>query len=267
VVKEDLVYSKYYAQDLGRFVNGSFGENLKFDISSVYSGYNGGAYFFALAPFYAAFFWRWKWSFFTVLNILGIFLGAYAVSMGHCFWRHYYIMGFLPFILPAVYGAVFISDALRKYSFVLGIFFIVWAVFLFTYRIWSVSEACKAVEMGNDFYPLPRELKMAVDKYTSKDDSILLLTSQPYYYVALDRRNSFRRVEFVDELIREYDGNTGEEKLRLTKLEIEKNLPKLIFLENGWLFPEQQKHLKQVFIPLIRGHGYRTVGNGIFVLP
>lgn len=265
-VKGNIIYSKYYAQDLGIFINKSFWSSMKFDVLKLCDGYSGGAYFFALIPFYLAFLWRWKWSFFTMLNILGIILGAYAVSMGHCFWLHYFVIGIFSFIQPAVYGAVYISDVLRKHSFISGVFFTIFAVSLSAYQTVPMIKAdMQMSRMGNDF-TVPAELKIAVDKYTSKDDFILV-TTQPYYYVTLDRRPSYRRGVMIDEFTRAYDGVTEEEKLRLMKLEIEKMLPKVIYLDRSWLFPRQQKHLNQVVNPLIEEHGYIEVNEGVFVLP
>ena len=80
VLKGAIIYSRYFARDTGMFINRSFWGNMKFDILKLYSGYYRGHCFFALIPFYLAFFWRWKWSFFSMLNILGIILGAYAVA-------------------------------------------------------------------------------------------------------------------------------------------------------------------------------------------
>ena len=124
----------------------------------------------------------------------------------------------------------------------------------------------KANTTVNDFV-LPAELKTAVDQYTNKNDPILLLTPEPYYYVALDRRHCFKWGIIMDQRIRSYDGTTEEGKLRLLKMELEKKLPKLMYLKESWLFPSQQKHLKQVFIPLIKEHHYKEIYKDIFLLP
>lgn len=271
-IKQTIIYSKTYANELGILTNKSFFYTIKFDISKIYSGYFEKIRFFALIPFYLAFFFKWRWSFFTLLNVLGFFFGMYAVSLGHCFFNHYYIIGFFSFISIAVYGATCMKDISNKEAFIVLNFFavllscwlccqalsIAWAQGIFTPDIFKTThENCVA----------PAELRVAVDKYTSKDDCILLVSPHTYYYVALNRHHAFKFSCLIDEIIPIYNGTTREEKLHLVKLGVERNLPKLIYIENSWLFTRQQEHLNKIVISLIKEYNYQKIGEGIFILP
>lgn len=273
IIKQTIIYSKTHAKAHGIFTSGSLLDTLKFDITNLYYGYFGKIRFFTLIPFYLAFFLKWRWSLFTLLNILGFIANMYAVSLGHCFFNHYYIIGCFSFLSIAVYGAACIKDIPnKKILTILNFFAVLLSCWLFCNILstaWTkgIFTTPGVFQTTYENCTAPVELKTTIDKYTNKDDCILLVSPNFYYYVDLNRRHAFKFAGFIDELIPIYSGTTNEEKLHLIKLDIEKNLPKLIFIENSWLFLRQQKHLNHIVIPLIKEYNYQKIGEGIFVLP
>lgn len=266
-IKQTIIYSKTFASGFGVFTSKSFLDTIKHDISKIYSGYFENIRFFALIPFYLAFFFKWRWSFFTLLNILGFFVGMYAISLGHCFFVHYYIIEIFPFLSIAVYGAIYMKNVSDKETFIILNFFAVLSSFWLCYQTLSIAWTQGVFKTPQENCIAPIDLKNAVDQYTSKDDSILLVSTNIYYYVTLNRHHAFKFSCLIDGIIPIYNGTTREEKLHLVKLGVERNLPKLIYIENSWLFTRQQEHLNKIVIPLIKEYNYQQIGRGIFILP
>jgi hypothetical protein len=264
-LKKSMLYAKSFARTMGVFHSESILDSLKFDISKLLSGYSYGKYFIGLIPFYISFLWRWKFSLFTILNCLAILLGFYAVSIGHCFWSHYYLIGIFTFLQPAIYGAIYFNDFIRNIpnmwekTFVYAT--IVLALFI------SIYGGLKKIHLQLSKYELtaPASLKNAVEMYSAEKDYILLMMN-PQYYSILNRRHSFRYGTMLDELLSLYDGKNDKEKAINAINEIGNKLPKIIYIEKTCFLPRQQKHLNLIIYPLIKKYGYTKFDDDVFVL-
>lgn len=266
IIQKNLIYSKYYAQDVGWYVYTSFWGSVGYDLGKLFDGYSGGLFFLPLVPFYVIFVWRWKGSALTIIHLVGIALACYAVSLAHCFLNHYYLIGLIAFIQPAVYGAFSTGADLKRTSRQFAVLLPAAVVSLSALQILPAIKTDMGCPSGSVDYSVPDDLKSAVEKYSSENDYILL-TKNPIYYVLLNRKHTYGWAYMVDEYIRMYDGATEEDRLQRLKMDMEAKLPKVIYLGRGSLISRQKKHLDQVILPLIQEHHYTRLSPGLFVLP
>ena len=268
-IKKTLIYSQTYASSYGIWQSKSWFATIKYVSAKLYHGYFEQMRFWALIPFYVAFGYTWRWSWFTLLNISGLLAGMYSVTIGYCFFVHYYTIGIFPFIAIAVYGAVAITTIRRQAFLILNFLAVLLAGWLCCQMLvtaWRQASAADFKMIHNDFM-MPSALQTAIDQYTKPDDYILLLSSHAYYYALLNRRHAFKFAIPLDGMIPIYDGVTNADKMRLLTLDVVAKLPKVIYIENSWLFAKQQQHLSQIVVPLIQQYHYQQINAGVFVLP
>ncbi|MEI8344818.1 MAG: hypothetical protein WCG06_01965 [Candidatus Omnitrophota bacterium] len=261
------IYAKYYVTDLFGIRFNSIAQMITYDLQKLHANYYNSPILFPLFPFYAAFLWKYRLSFFTLVNVIGVLLGAYGISMGHFHATHYQLIGTVGLLLPAIYGALWLSDFLKgkdiKYLWLMVPFVVLCVI--------SIGQCAQMAKQGIPkcawySYQFPENLRDPVKRFTGKNDYILLLEN-PMMYIFLERKHSFRWGLLLDELIRGYPGDTEQEKMRLVREEIEKKLPKLIYAPpTSQFWARQQKHLEGVVFPIIRKYGYTDLGDGIYVL-
>ena len=266
-VQAGFLYSGNYARDLGLFNANTILEALQFDASKLFWGYFYGACFIGLLPFCFAFIVLCRSYVLRVGVICSIIAGFLAVSLGHCFWNHYFLMGIMGMVLPAVYGALLLdSDCGKRYSgwkHAVTAFAVLLGAFLFFSRL-SSAYAAPVVDFR---FQVPIDLKNAVEKYSRPGDHILVVSNTPLYFVELKRESACRWGTLMDEIIRFYPGLTLESKIECMKREIGENCPKVIFIERTFLFTRQEKIISSVVVPLIEKLEYSSVAPGIFIRP
>ena len=268
-IKKTFIYSQTYAGSNGFFSGASWLATVKYVSAKLYHGYGDQMRFWPFVPFYLAFGYHWRWSRFTLLNILGLLAAMYAVTLGYCFFMHYYIIGMFPFIAIAVYGAVAIT-AIRRTVFMVinGLVVLLsgWLCYQMLVVAWHQLRPAN-FSVVYDEVSVPNQLQTAIKQYTKPDDYILLVTVHAYYYVLLARHHAWQFAIPLDGLLPVYDGATQIDKMHSLALEVATKLPKLIYIADSWLFTQQQQHLNQVVRPLIKRYHYQQVNPGIFVLP
>ena len=266
MVYRNFVYSRYYAIDMGWTIPRSFWGTLEHSFQRLWKGYSQGIPFLPFVPLYLAFLWRWRSNFFLVVNLVGIAAAFIAISMGQCFFEHYFQIGLIALMQPAIYGAVYVHQDIKKHVRWLWVVIVLVSMVLL---LWQVVPALK-----RERRPIPRfkmdiqvpvNLQRAVAWYTTRDDYILSNVS-PDWQVILDRRHSYTWAYMVDEYIRMYDGKDEADRLRRLKDEIGKKLPRIIYLD-GSMIPRQIRHLNAVILPIMGEHRYRQLAPGLFVLP
>ena len=267
-VLAELQYSKSYAADTGIFRARSAWKTAVLSLEILHERYYNFSTLALLLPFYAAFLYRYRLSFFSAVNFLGMALGAYAIALGHCFFSHYFLTGTVGLLSPAIYGALFFSNCIRNARGKFRWMFIV----LVPIYCYAIAE-CIAVSEDSFLrsrwysYSLPAYLRDATNQLTVPGDHILVIDS-PMRYVSLDRKHSSRRGMLIDEMIPLYEGSTEDEKLGRVKDEIERKLPRIIYApEDGPFRARQRKHFRSVLYPIIRDHRYLDLGEGVFALP
>jgi 4-amino-4-deoxy-L-arabinose transferase-like glycosyltransferase len=267
-VLAELLYSESYAADTGIFRSNSVWKAAVLSLEILHERYYNFSTLALLLPFYAAFLYRYRLSLFFAVNFVGVALGAYAITLGHCFFSHYFLTGTVGLLSPAIYGGLFFSNCLRNAKGSVRWMLIV----LVPIYCYAIAE-CIAVSEDSFLrsrwysYSLPAYLKDATDRLTVPGDHILVVDS-PMRYVSLNRRHAFRGGLLIDEMIPFYEGSTEDEKLSRVKDEIEKKLPRIIYApEDGPFRARQQKHFRSVLYPIIRDHRYLDLGKGVFALP
>lgn len=216
-----------------------------------------------LVPLYAVAAWFLKRSRALALLPLGMLLGLYAVSVGHCFWRHYYLMAASGFLLPAVIGAAMAGKQVTRVPWAgraaLGL-----ASASLLYATWTpLREAWQ--EPDRPFgIPLDGNLARAVSELTLPTDYILSLGT-PFAYVATDRLNPLPSNIFVDEWVNYYPGATDEERLAPMRRGLEAHVPKIIYAPATFA-GRQSRFMRALFQQFILEHGYRQVAPEIWFL-
>ena len=267
-LKSSLLYAGSYAKDLGLYPYRSFIGTIIYDIKKLYENYYNLDLLLILIPYYIAFYYKYKISYFSIINIVGILIGCYGISIGHCFWKHYYLIGTMGLLLPAIYGSIYLSKLFNKLKLTNILLLIICIQMIFITINQNINNIITDFRQKHAKieYEIPFQLKTIVYKHTTTEDYILV-TEEPILYVYLNRKHSLKTAVFFDELIIYYKGNTFEEKFNNVRLELEERKPKVIYIPaNGILKPRQQKYFNYVIYPIIKKYNYTNIDNSIYYL-
>jgi hypothetical protein len=262
-----LSYSKHYARDIGILTGDTPWESFTISVSKLLNGYSYGYYLFGLAPFYFVFLKNFRFDIAHVSIIGTTFAGLFAVSLGGCFWNHYFMMGLLGLILPAFYGAYYLEKTPPTNGMLLKSATLCASLLLSGYLASSrISEALRS-EPVNFSFSVPSSLSSASERYTSPGDHILIITSSPMYLVMLNRSHSSKWGVLLDEFLRFYPGKSEVERIESLRREILQNRPKLVFIEASFVLKRQERILSNIVMPLLQHFSYRQIAPGVFVSP
>jgi hypothetical protein len=196
--------------------------------------------------------------------------GLYAVTVGHGFAPHYFIMAMTGTFFFAVVGAI----ALDAYTKRAGAPLRRWA---------GLSVAAVAVvavwprysderEKYAAYKPLDPPVSQAhvamVQKHSSPGDRIWTL-GEPLLYVYSDRLSAVREPAVIDEFIPYYPGNTDEERVQSEREELTKNRPKLIVFGDDPVpgYGRKQKYIRLLAMPFIKDYGYKQIDEKVYERP
>jgi hypothetical protein len=193
--------------------------------------------------------------------------GAYAISIGQCFWNHYYLMGIIGVVIPTFLGAKACEKDrrfLRKSKFVLPSLFI-----LFILSAWPISRLVlleqknKNEEFYLSFKKIDPFLRKTIAQYSSPSDFIFS-NGSPLIYVLSDRLSPLNTLTFdggIDFLL---PGNTDTDRFIPWNNILEQKPPKIFHLDLT-----QKNHsrvIKSLFLPFIQRHHYLQIQDDIWVL-
>jgi hypothetical protein len=196
------------------------------------------------------------------IAIVAVFCGMVAVSIGHCFWRHYFLMGTTGLLLLSVLGVEVLSGYLeQRRPWVSALSFIgLFGMFLFV--AWSPTGVMLAGKYEG--YRLPWEplVTETIERH-SKPGDYILETGGYLIYPAMDRKYPFAVTPEFAPYLRTLKRTMRMESLRE---ELEKNLPRVCSFAGGE-FPEQKIWREHLYDPLLLKYHYVKVNDELWYLP
>jgi hypothetical protein len=195
-----------------------------------------------------------------------IVLGMIAVSIGYCFWRHYFLMGTTGLLLLSVIGAETLSNFLSGRGARASALAFVGLAALFLFVAKRPTEVMLAQQHYNpqivSWDPIVTE---TIEQHSQPGD-YLLATEGPLIYVVMNRKHPIPVGGFTDEIL-PYMA-TENSMLRMDSLrdELEKHLPKVCYFA-GQLRPRQKMWHELLYDPLIKKYHYVQVNDRLWYLP
>lgn len=196
---------------------------------------------------------------------LAIVLGMLAVSVGHCFWVHYFLMGTTGLTLLSLVGAEAWSRFLSTKSAAPSVisFLFLSALLLFVGCL-PTKEALET-KVVFPYAPWDPVLHETIEQHSAPGDYILT-TEGPLLYVVANRKNPLPLNFFVDEILPYVTVENRLLQMELLRASLEKHLPKVCYFA-PWLRPRQDKYHELLFDPLLRKYNYVRVTDSIWHLP
>jgi len=198
-----------------------------------------------------------------IVLIITIFvsLSAVAVSLGHCFWYHYYVI-----MIPSIFissisilNKIIINNNHKLFILIIFVPFIIINNFNdLRFDTLTYTKLSWPRKVWDD------NLIRIINKHSSINDYILTL-SEPCLYMETNRLNPLPLVSTEDIFIADlpsYESQVSKENIR-KKLEI--NLPKVIYLPIDYMY----KHniiLQEYIHPLIIKYKYKKINDQIYIL-
>jgi hypothetical protein len=202
-----------------------------------------------------------------VIALLAIVLGMIAVSLGHCFWRHYFLMGTTGLLLLSVISAQVLSGFLsEKGRIASGVAFAGLSVLLLFV---ALDPALVALEQEQEIIvqhvPWDPDLIQTIKQH-SKPGDYILTTGGPLLYVVSARKNPLPFNFFVDEILPYVTAENRTLQMEILRETLEKHLPRVCYFPPS-LRSRQDKYHELLFAPLLRKYNYTKVNDFIWYLP
>jgi hypothetical protein len=195
-----------------------------------------------------------------------VILGMVAVSIGYCFWRHYFFMGMTGLLLVSVIGAESLNAYLRDKGprIKLGSFAVLMAAFLFV--AWAptqimLKEARRHYSLAG-WDPLVSE---TIERH-SKPGDYILAPGVPVIFVALDRKNPYPLGGPSDDILPYLRAANPKLQLEALRQQLEQNLPKVCYFAD-WFRPQQKMWHELLYDPLLVKYRYIQVSDSLWYLP
>jgi hypothetical protein len=202
----------------------------------------------------------------VALALSAAVLGMAAVSVGYCFWRHYFFMGMTGLLLISVIGVDSLSLYLRDKSGWIkqGSFVVLLAAFLFV--AWTptqimLTEACSHYRIAT-WDPLVTE---TIERH-SKPGDYVLAPGAPVIFVALNRKNPYPLGGPSDAILPYLLAVPPKLQMESLHQQLEQNLPKVCYFPE-WFRPQQNEWHELLYDPLLAKHHYVKVNDELWYLP
>ena len=201
-----------------------------------------------------------------VIALTAVLMGMVAVSVGHCFWQHYFLMGTTGLMLFSVIGAQAVSTYLRELSRRASAFAFIglFSIFLFvaggSIRV-MFAEAYTHRVVSWD--PLVLE---TIDEH-SKPGDYILATEGPLIYVATNRKNAIPVAAADDSLLPYLGAESPSLQIDSLRDQLERNLPKVCYFAGPSFRSRQEMWHELLYDPLLRKHHYVQVNGRLWYLP
>ncbi len=270
--KMSFAYAKNYAYQLGWFPKSSTDGELAEAWKRLHKTYVNAEHLAVFVPlFVAALALRSGPRILAGVAALACAVGGvYAVTIGHAYAGHYYIMAMTGTFFFAVVGALTLDvhskrgrGPLRRW-----VGFSAAAVALVT--LWP--RFSEEREKYATYQPAAPPVNMAevalVQSLSSPGDRIWTL-GEPLLYVYSGRLNAVRWGGTYDELIDYFPGKTDEEKLAGERAALVRNRPKLVVFGEDPIpgYGRKQRYIKALVMPFLTEYGYTKVHDKVYARP
>jgi hypothetical protein len=194
--------------------------------------------------------------------------GLYAVTLGGCYFNHYFLLGLTGLALAVVVGAAMFGRRLFTLPRVARH---VTRATLLALMVWQLYPAVNA-ELHTDRPDLSTVDTLvdpdavALVKARTRPDDTILSDVSPALYVLTGRRPALRETCLVDELIDERGGRTDEQRLAPLRAQLLLHKPKALYLAPA-LTARKQRIRRALIDPFIRAFKYRLIGADLYLRP
>jgi hypothetical protein len=204
------------------------------------------------------------------LGIVAAVLGSfYAVSIGGCYFRHYFLMGLAGPFLWGCLGAIALSQAMaeapRPMVLWIRVSLIAGLIVLFNPRLGAEAAVTSKKTEAVDLMGLSPEIIDFVKKNTAPTDYVFT-DGMPSLFLLTDRLRPTRDEVFLDELIDSYPGSTDVEKLSRIRAQLVARKPKVVYLDDGHL-ARKRRTRAALLMPFLTEFGYRQVMPHVYFRP
>jgi hypothetical protein len=201
----------------------------------------------------------------TAAAVIALFGGLYAVTLGGCFYDHYYIMGMSGLLFMMVIGALLLSPHIaalpigtRVGAGLMIALFPAWALY-------PRLDESRQTEFIVNPPPEPPALVQFIQENSGPNDTIFT-SGLPSLYTQSNRRHAVREGVFVDYFLDLYPGATDRERAAPFYRELVANRPKIVVIEPKRA-ETRQRYAAALWMPFIEEYGYRKVEEGIYLRP
>lgn len=200
------------------------------------------------------------------IALLAVVLGMIAISVGHCFWVHYFLMGTTGLVLLSVIGAEALSGFISEKGAIASVLaFAGLSALLFFVGHHPTKVVLKEQQPNFQHVPWDPLLIQTIEQH-SKPGDYILTTEGPLLYVATNRKSPLGINFFVDEILPYVTAENRVLQMEILRENLEKHLPKVCYFP-AWLRPRQDKYHELLFDPLLLKYNYTKVNDFIWYLP
>ncbi len=205
---------------------------------------------------------RSRWLFATIAA--AIVAALWAAVATNCRWVHYCVISMASILYVLVVAADSLKGPLAGARRSIRFGATALAVLATT---WALIPGL-VHELLADYSRIPwqepeRGLLNFIAANTKPSDRIFT-TGTPALYVQSERLGATVESQFLDELLPSYPGSTDAERLRPLYEELEKNPPKVVFLDAAHA-EHRRRHLETLVLPFLLNHDYIVVDAHVFL--
>jgi len=194
---------------------------------------------------------------------LSVVLGMVAVSIGYCFWKHYFLMGTTGLVLFSVIGAEALSKFLSGRSWRTSLLAFLGLLALFLYVASGPVRVMLAEPRRSSIISWDPLVIETIEKH-SKPGDYILATEGPLIYVAMNRRAPIPVANPADDVL-PYLMAENPMLMESLRDQLEKNLPKVCYFA-GWFRPRQKLWHELLYDPLLVKYHYITADGRLWYL-
>ncbi len=201
-----------------------------------------------------------------VLAVLG---GFYSVTVGGCYFSHYFTMGLTGLFVWITLGALVLSQRLAAASVDLRRW-VRWVLLAgaFVHMGPTVALAARTSYRTphGDTLSISPAVVAFVKKSTTPGDTIFS-DGKPWRSTCLaDRRPAIREVCLLDELIPSGGGRSDEERLAPLRAELMARPPKVVYFGPEYA-SRKQRTRNALWIPFLRDRRYQKISDELYLRP
>jgi 4-amino-4-deoxy-L-arabinose transferase-like glycosyltransferase len=199
------------------------------------------------------------------IAMVAFVLGMVGVSVGYCFWRHYFLIGAAGLLLISTLGAEAASDYLsaRDWRASLGAFIALAGLFLFVAK--PQTQVMLAEKPAGYLLPWDFIVTETIEGHSRPGDYILA-PEGPVIYVAMNRRCPLPVAGPSDDILPYMAVANSTLQMESLHTELEKNLPKVCYFPGRFHLRQKMWH-ELLYDPLLAKYHYIKVDDRLWYLP
>ncbi len=202
----------------------------------------------------------------TALASVAALGSLYAVTLGGCFFGHYFMLGMAGLFFLMVIGALRLSHAIDQLDPKIAQFAGLLIVGLPAWAIWPRYSAEVGSIYGiHETHETP-ELIDFVKANTAPDDTIFT-TAIPTIYYETGRRHAVHEPIFHDAFLPLFPGSDDKSRLKPLYDELVANRPKIMIIDPGSNFGKQARFREALWMPFIENFSYKKIDEWRYIRP